>query len=58
MFGRREIGLSTRYWLGRILKGRDHLEDLNVSVRVIKTDLEDKGVWGMDCSNFAEDRDK
>ena len=44
--------------MGRFLRGRGHLKDLSVDVRVIKTDLKEKGVWGMDWSNFAEDRDK
>ena len=43
--------------MGLVLRGRGHLKNLNVGVRVIKTDLEGKGVWGMDWSNFAEDRD-
>jgi len=31
--------------LGRILRGRGHLKNLNVGVRVIKTDFRGKGAW-------------
>jgi hypothetical protein len=43
VFGPREVGLSTRYWLGRNLTGRGHLEDLSLGVKVIKTDLKEIG---------------
>ena len=46
VFGRRGIGLSTRYWLGRILRGRGHLEDLSIGVRVIKLILKKRGGLG------------